>query len=96
MQLAFPALRKQHAFRQSSPVKKAMFVMDNVVNAVGRHDVTGFINRLSQGLPPSRLPVPDEANLMFDASLGNSGCSLGIFYARQAIGAIRCFRWGPR
>ncbi len=29
-----------------------MFVMDDVVNAVDRHDVTRFINGLSQGLPP--------------------------------------------
>lgn len=61
--MAFPAFRKQHAFRQSSPVEKAMFVMDNVVNAVGRHDVTRFINGVSQGLPPRDLPCRSLKNL---------------------------------
>ncbi len=73
-----------------------MFVMDDVVNAVDRHDVTGFINGLSQRAPPSWLSAPVKAKLKYLMPASGFLVVLGIFARRQMIGAIRYFRPGPR
>jgi len=46
-----PALGEQCAPGQSSPVEQAVLVMDDVVDAVSRHEVTGLVSDISQGLP---------------------------------------------